>query len=142
MLDGPSQYLDRTFGDSYTFVRRSPKISRRRRPLITTNTTALDSTFDHASETVYVFCNHRDGSPKCGKVFYQGAKDTIITLLEHVGEGPYARVVTMTPAPDEYELQHHHMPARSTEQNYNTVYKLTFDYDIHLINRDDGPINM
>lgn len=141
-MNGPPQSIDSAFGDSYTFARRSSKIPRRRRSLITTNTTILESTFDHAEETVYVFCNHPRGSNECEKVFYKGAEDTVIKLPDHVGEGPYARVVSLMPAPSDYGLPHHHVRARSMEQNENDVYKLTFDYNFHLIKRDDGPINM
>lgn len=123
------------------FARRSSKIPYRRRSLITRNTTVLDSTFNYAKETVYVFYNRPPGSHECENVFYRGAEDTVISLPEHVDEGPYARVVSITPAL-ENELPHHHVRARLTEKNENIVYKLTFDYDFHLIKRDDGPINM
>ena len=142
MLDGPPQSIDNAFGDSYTVARRSSKLPNRRRSLITSNSTIIDSTFDHAEETVYVFCNHRRGSRECEQIFYQGATDTVIKLPDHVGEGPYARVVSMERAPNDYVLPHHHIRARSAEENDNEVYKLVFDYNFHLIKRDDGPINM
>ncbi|KAJ6060310.1 hypothetical protein N7444_002164, partial [Penicillium canescens] len=78
----------------------------------------------------------------CEKIFRKGAEDTIIKLPDHVGEGPFARVVSMTPASHTYELPHHHIRSRSLENNENDVYELKIDYNSHLIKRDDGPINM
>jgi hypothetical protein len=110
--------------------------------MITTNTTVLESTFDHAEETVYVYCNYPKGSYECEKIFHKGAEDTIIKLPDHVGEGPFARVVSMERAPESYQLPHHHIRARALENNDNDVFKLRFDYNFHMIKRDDGPINM
>lgn len=142
MLDGPPESIDNAFGDSYTIARRSTKIPNRRRSLITTNQTVLESTFEHAEETVHVYCNRPKGSHECEKVFHKGAADTIIKLPDHVGEGPYARVVSLEPASDSYALPHHHIRARSMDQNDNDVYRLTFDYNFHHIKRDDSPVNM
>ncbi|KAL5040855.1 hypothetical protein BDW71DRAFT_212703 [Aspergillus fruticulosus] len=142
MLDGPPESIDNAFGDSYTVARRSTKMPNRRRSMITTNTTVLESTFDHAEETVYVYCNYPKGSYECEKIFHKGAEDTIIKLPDHVGEGPFARVVSMERAPESYQLPHHHIRARALENNDNDVFKLRFDYNFHLIKRDDGPINM
>ncbi|KAJ5224936.1 hypothetical protein N7468_006161 [Penicillium chermesinum] len=142
MLDGPPESIDNAFGDSYTVARRSSKMPNRRRSMITTNTTILDSTFDHAEETMFVYCNYPKGSPECEKIFRKGAEDTIIKLPDHVGEGPFARVVSMAQASDTYELPHHHVRARSAENNENEVYELKIDYNFHLIKRNDGPVNM
>ncbi|OQD79993.1 hypothetical protein PENANT_c040G10948 [Penicillium antarcticum] len=137
MLDGPSESIDNAFDDSYTVARRSSKLPNRRRSTITANTTVLDSTFDHAEETIFVYCNHPKGSPECQKIFRKGAEDTIIKLPDHIGEGPFARVISMTQAPHTYELPHHHVRARSVESNENEVYELKIDYNFHLIKRDD-----
>ncbi|KAL4756602.1 uncharacterized protein BDW70DRAFT_164334 [Aspergillus foveolatus] len=48
----------------------------------------------------------------------------------------------MERAPESYQLPHHHIRARALENNDNDVFKLRFDYNFHLIKRDDGPINM
>lgn len=144
MLDGPPESIDNAFGDTYTVARRSTKIdpSIKRRSMITTNTTILASTFDHADETVYVYCNYPAGSPECEKIFIKGAEDTIIKLPDHVGEGPFARIVSMEPAPEGYQLPHHHTRARALNNNDNQVFRMKFDYNFHLIKRDDGPVNM
>ena len=37
-------------------------------------------------------------TPKeCRQIFYKGAEDTIIRLPDHVGVGPWARIVSMKP---------------------------------------------
>jgi hypothetical protein len=92
-------------------------------------------------ETIYVYCNFPQKSDQCQKIWYRGAVDTIIRLPHHVGEGPYARVVSMELAEPEYQLPEHHIAARAAEKNNNPVYKLAFDYSFHLSKRDDV-INM
>lgn len=109
-------------------------IPKAKRSMVTTNRTVLDQVFEATSETVYVYCNHPKNSPKCAKVFHMGAEDTIITLPAHVGEGPFARILSMEPAID-YKLPDHHLRARQVERNTNTIYKLTFDYSFHLSKR-------
>lgn len=141
MLDGPPGSLDNEFGSSFTVAKRSEELSMVRRSLITTNKTVLDTTFDHAEETIYVYCNYPNDSPKCKKIFYKGAEDTIIRLPDHVGEGPFARIVTMQLAPRDYLLPEHHIRTRAAEENSNDVYKVVFDYNFHLIKRT-SPINM
>jgi hypothetical protein len=101
----------------------------------------LNSTFDHKEETVYVYCNYPEHSQKCRKVWFRGVNDTIIKLPNHVGEGPFARIVSMEPVPPDHELLPHHIKARSLARNTNTVYALKFDYNFHLGKRDD-PIEM
>ncbi|KAL4805719.1 hypothetical protein BDV18DRAFT_160604 [Aspergillus unguis] len=144
MLDGPPESINNAFGDTYTVARRSTKIdpSIKRRSMITTNTTILASTFDHADKTVYVYCNYPAGSPECEKIFIKGAEDTIIKLPDHIGEGPFARIMSMEPAPEGYQLPHHHTRARALNNNDNQVFRMKFDYNFHLIKRDDGPVNM
>ena len=141
MLDGLPESIDNTFGDSYTVACGSTKISNRRRSMITTNTTVLESPFDHAEETVYVYCNYPKRSYECENIFHKNAENTIIKLPDHVGEGPFARVVSIERAPESYQLPHHHIRARALESNDNEVYKLKFGYNFHLIKHDDGPIS-
>ena len=137
MLDGAPGSLDNDFPASHTIARRTVEFSKRKRSLLTTNSTVIDSNFDHSEEVVYVYCNYPRDSPGCQKIWHKGAEDTIIRLPDHVGEGPYARVVSMNIAEQEYMLPQHHIQARSVERNTNPVYKLKFDYDFHLIKRDD-----
>lgn len=137
MLDGAPGSLDNDFPATHTITRRTAKLPNVKRSILTTNSTIIDSTFDHSEETVYIFCNYPQDSPECQKIWYKGAEDTIIRLPNHVGEGPYARVVSMELAEPEYKLPQHHIQARSTEGNSNAVYKMKFDYDFHLIKRAD-----
>jgi hypothetical protein len=142
MLDGPADSLDSDFSSNYNIVRRSAEIPNVKRSLMTDNRTTIDKTFEHTEETVFVYCNHPHDSPRCRKVFLNGAEDTIIRLPDHVGEGPFARIISMEPAP-EYDLPTHHIRSRQLGGNNNGIYKLTFDYDFHLIKqRDSGPVNI
>lgn len=141
MLDGPPGSLDKDFPNSHTITRRDAEVPRIKRSIITTDSAKLESNFDHAEATVYIYCNHEITSPACQHIWLGGAADTIISLPHHVGEGPFARVVSLELAESDFELPEHHVKARSLEDNSNPVYKLTFDYDFHLIKRDDQ-VNM
>lgn len=144
MLDGPEGSIDNEFATTQTVVRRSRNIPRAKRSVLTTNQTALDTVFDHAEETIHVYCNYPAGSRECQRLFIDGAEDTIIRLPAHVGEGPFARIVSMKPAQDEYQLPDHHLQHRSLERNSNPVYEVKIDYNFHLIKhkRDDEPVNI
>ena len=137
MLDGPPGSLDDDFPNSHTITRRTVEVPKVKRSLLTTNHTVIDKTFEHSEETVYVYCNTPQESKECQKVWYKGVEDTIIRLPVHVGEGPYARIVSMELAEPQYQLPLHHVEARSLDGNKTPVYKMTFDYDFHLIKRDD-----
>ncbi len=137
MLDGPPGSLDNDFPTTQTIARRQVEVPKRKRSMLTTNRTILESTFDHSEETVYIYCNHKQNSPECQRLWLNGAEDTIIRLPSHVGEGPYARVVSLNLAELEFDLPKHHVQARSLAGNVNPVYKLTFDYNFHLIKRDE-----
>ncbi|KZF20522.1 glycoside hydrolase family 18 protein [Xylona heveae TC161] len=140
MLDGPKGSLDNDFPSSFTVSRREEHIPMAKRSLVTSNQTTIDSTFDHSEETIHVYCNYPMDSPRCQKVFYKGAVDTIIRLPDHVGEGPFARIVSMEVDPD-HALPVHHLRARQIDRNRNEVYKVKFDYNFHLIKRD-SQVNM
>ncbi|KAI3068615.1 CAZyme family GH18 [Aspergillus niger] len=144
MLDGPDGSIDNDFATSHTVVRRSREIPRVKRSVLTTNQTLMDTVFDHAEETFHVYCNYPAESHECERVFIDGAEDTIIRLPDHVGEGPFARIVSMKAAHDEYQLPDHHLEHRSLERNTNPVYEVKIDYNFHLIKlkRDDEPVNI
>ncbi|KAL2060601.1 hypothetical protein VTL71DRAFT_9242 [Oculimacula yallundae] len=141
MLDGAPGSLDNSFGKSNTIARRSAKISQVKRSLLTSNKTILDATFDHSEETIYFYCNHHQDSAECKHLWIDGAEDTIIRLPAHIGEGPFARVVSVKPAEPEYELPGHHVYSRSLEKNANPIYKMVFDYNFdHITPRADGDV--
>jgi glycosyl hydrolase family 18 (putative chitinase) len=144
MLDGPAGSLDRSFQSAWTVVRRTAAIPKVKRSILTSNQTLLDSVFDHFSETLYVYCNYPAGSEECQKIWIDGAEDTIIQLPHHVGEGPFARVVSMVPAESEYRLPGHHLEHRSLKKLSNPIYKVDIDYNFHLIKlkRADQPVNI
>ncbi|RYP24055.1 hypothetical protein DL765_000783 [Monosporascus sp. GIB2] len=143
MLNGAKEAIDDNFATSQTVVRRSANIPNRKREILTTNQTLIDQVFDHAEETVFVYCNYPPGSQECEAVFQGGAEDTIIRLPHHVGEGPFARIVSMEVAPHDYELPDHHLHHRSLDGLHdNPVYEVKIDYNFHLARQDRGPVQI
>jgi hypothetical protein len=141
MLDGPPGSLDSQFPSTHTITTRDANPPNVRRSIVTNDDRIINATFDHAEETVYVYCNYPESSDECQKIWYRGVEDTIIKLPDHVGDGPFARIVSMVPVEPNYELPLHHIKSRSVLRNTNPVYKMTFDYNFHLSKRDD-PIEM
>ncbi|KAI6080959.1 hypothetical protein F4821DRAFT_265394 [Hypoxylon rubiginosum] len=144
MLDGPPGSIAGQFDRQFTVLTRDEPLNIKPRSFVTTNTTILDATFDHTEETVHVYCNFPHDSKHCTDVFIGGARDTIIKLPTHVGEGPWARIVSMEPDYDPPELPAWAIRKRSAGAVHrNGIYKLTFDYDFHLIERaDEDPVYM
>lgn len=97
MLDGPPGSIHNAFQQAFTVVQRNEPTGVKRRSLVTTNRTVLENVFTHSEEIVRVYCNYPAESLQCRQVFYKGAVDTIIRLPAHVGEGPWARIVSMEP---------------------------------------------
>ncbi|KAF7548173.1 hypothetical protein G7Z17_g7224 [Cylindrodendrum hubeiense] len=143
MLNGEKEAIDDEFGDTHTIVSRSALPSKRKREILTTNQTTLDNVFEHAEETLYVYCNYPPGSDKCNAVWSGGVEDTIIRLPAHVGEGPFARVVHMREANKNYKVPKHHLDHRSFNSLHdNPVYELKIDYNFHLVRDDRGPVQI
>jgi chitinase len=144
MLDGPQGSIDNNFATSQTVVRRSRKVDRVKRSILTTNQTALDTVFEHAEETFHVYCHYPAGSKECERIFVDGVEDTIISLPDHIGEGPFGRVVYMRPVGDEFQMPKHHLEHRSLEGIQNPVYEVKIDYNFHLIKlkREDEPVQI
>lgn len=142
MLDGPPGSIDSSFSSTFDVARRSEEIPNVKRSLITKNRTMIDTNFDHSEEILYIYCKYPTGSPKCQKLFHKGAEDTIIRLPDHVGEGPFARLVSIREADPSYQLPRHQLVKREAQGNENPVYRVKIDYNFQAIKRDDGPINM
>ncbi|KAF7176523.1 hypothetical protein CNMCM7691_002841 [Aspergillus felis] len=144
MLDGPPGSINNAFGTQYTVVTRDEPVKVTKRSIVTTNQTLMDAVFDHSEETVLVYCNYPADSKECYQVFYKGAEDTIIRLPDHVGEGPWARVVSMVPVKQlsKRDLPDWAIQKRDVSKNQNGIYSLTFDYNFHLIKRDDAQVNI
>jgi hypothetical protein len=107
MLDGPEGAISGSFPNDFTIVRREARIKKKKRDIITTDQAVIDSVFEHKEETIHVYCNYKPGSPECTKIFHYGTKDMIIKLPPHIGDGPFARIVSMEPV-DDFELPEHH----------------------------------
>jgi len=98
----------------------------------------MGSVFEHEESWHYVYC-HEGRSSQCNDVFIDGAQDTIIALPQHIGSGPYARIVSMEPVDDDV-LPEYHLNRRS-ERERSQVYKLVFDYAFDRIKRTT-PVNI
>ncbi|KAL2116052.1 hypothetical protein VTJ04DRAFT_10307 [Mycothermus thermophilus] len=144
-LHGPEGSLDNSFSTTYTFVSEKREVPKTKRSLITLDQSVLDSVFDNATQVLHVYCNYPAGSPECDKIWIDGAEDTIIRLPNHVGEGPFARVVSMKPVSSGMKLPRHHVEHRSADGLHeNPVYEVVIDYNFAAIapKREDEPIFM
>lgn len=144
MLDGPEGSIDNSFATAHTVVRKQRHVPPVKRSAVTTNQTLLDSVFDHAEDTLHIYCNYPAGSKECERLWAQGAENTIIRLPGHVGEGPFARLVSIKPADEAFELPGHHVEHRSVERLSGPVYEVKIDYAFDAIpTREDGqPVNL
>ncbi|KFA81392.1 hypothetical protein S40288_08398 [Stachybotrys chartarum IBT 40288] len=79
-----------------------------------------DAVFDHSEEVFYVYCNYPAEDKRCKAVWEGGVEDTIIHLPDHIGEGPWARILSMVTAED-YVFTRHHLTHRSTERLANNL---------------------
>lgn len=142
MLNGPDEMLDGHFGETHTVVRKQAEIPKVKREIFTTDRNKLESVFDHSEETFYVYCNHKSDSKECNHVWLGRVENTIIRLPAHIGEGPFARIVSMEAAKD-FKLPEHHLKHRSEDGIHdNEVYEVKVDYAFSEINADDGHINI
>ncbi|KAJ5732794.1 hypothetical protein N7493_004275 [Penicillium malachiteum] len=106
----------------------------RRSELLTTNRTLLDTVFEHSEETFCMYCNYPSESKQCQKVFIDGVVDTIISLPPHVGEGPFARIISIELADPVLKLPIHHLKHCALEEiEENPVYRVKIDYNFHDI---------
>ena len=142
MLNGPDGSLNDNFAKDFTVVGEKEPEGLKKRSLLTTNRTILDNVFEDAPETIHVYCNHAPDSKECRRTFYKGAEDTIIRLPDHVGEGPFARIVSMERV-DLPRLPSWVHRKRAIDANRNGIYELKFDYNFGAIKRaDDEQVNM
>ena len=143
MLNGHKEAIDDSFSETHTVVRRTAEIPKVKREILTNNKTLLDSVFDHSEETFHVYCNYPVGDDRYAQVWAAGGvEDTIIHLPDHIGEGPFARIVSMDPVKD-YHPGKHHLAHRSTSGiDENPIYQVKIDYNFHLARQDRGNVNI
>lgn len=143
MLDGPPGSIDNSFSTTNTIVRQTAAIPNVKRSIVTHNQTVMDAVFEHTEEVLHIYCNHPPGSAACEEIWIDGAEDTIIRMPDHVGEGPFARIVSMKPVT--HDLPQHHLEHRSEEGlQDNPVYEVVVDYNFGAISitqkRADNPV--
>lgn len=138
MLDGTPGAINKAFSEDFEIVTRDePPPKMRRASPLTTNQTVIGQVFEHKEETVRVYCRHAHDSHRCRRIFLKGAEDTIITLPPHIGEGPWARVVSMEPEVDVVNsaLPEWALKKRAFSENQNGIYILKFDYAFDRIQK-------
>ncbi|KAI1658123.1 putative bacteriodes thetaiotaomicron symbiotic chitinase [Daldinia decipiens] len=147
MLDGPEGSIDSSFSTTNTIVRKEAAIPRVKRSLVTYNQTVMDTVFDHTEETFQFYCNFPAGSAECNRLWIDGAEDTIIRMPDYIGEGPFARVVSIRELETDkkgFGLPAHHIKHRALQgiHNTNPVYEIKIDYNFLAITpkRDDQPV--
>jgi hypothetical protein len=76
---------------------------------------------------VLAYCSKPMGGSGCAHVFIGGATHTIIQMPKSCGKGPYARVASLEPHPDQSILLGHgdHHKRKLADES---VYALHFDY--------------
>ncbi|KAJ7636644.1 hypothetical protein FB45DRAFT_741932, partial [Roridomyces roridus] len=102
--------------------------------------TNCDSTSDQSQSVLaYCTCPIEDEDCGCGHVFIGQANDTIVKLPDTCGLGPYARVVSLEPHPDQTVLSANHA---ARKRSTDPVYSLVFDYSFTDIAEENGPVYM
>lgn len=79
-----------------------------------------------------------DEESGCNHVFIGQAEHTIVRMPSTCGQGPYARIVSLMPHPDQTILSttYHQSRIPPNEQ----VYSLKFDYNFLAIPESNGPV--
>jgi hypothetical protein len=75
----------------------------------------------------------------CAHVFIGGAEHTIVRMPTNCGKGPYARVASLTPHPDQNALIAYHQAKKPPTE---PVYLLKFDYNFDVIPSGNGTLSM
>ncbi|KAJ7864454.1 hypothetical protein B0H14DRAFT_2736332 [Mycena olivaceomarginata] len=90
-------------------------------------------------QSVLAYCSKSLSDSECSHVMIGGAEHTIVKMPDNCGRGPYARIASLTPHPNQDILSPYHQSQKpSTEQ----VYSLKFDYNFAAIPASNGPIYM
>ncbi|KAJ7864427.1 hypothetical protein B0H14DRAFT_3443479 [Mycena olivaceomarginata] len=88
---------------------------------------------------VLAYCSKSLSDSECSHVMIGGAEHTIVKMPDNCGRGPYARIASLTPHPNQDILSPYHQSQKpATEQ----VYSLKFDYNFAAIPASNGPIYM
>ncbi|KAJ7155586.1 hypothetical protein C8R46DRAFT_1196404 [Mycena filopes] len=90
-------------------------------------------------QSVLAYCSMVLSTSECSHVMIGGAENTIVKMPQNCGRGPYARVASLTPHPDQNVLSSFH---QSNKPPAEPVYSLQFDYDFAAIPASNGPIYM
>ncbi|KAK9413532.1 hypothetical protein SUNI508_11854 [Seiridium unicorne] len=137
MITGDTSAYDESLVDQWTFLdddseelsKRDTKGKAKKRDLFTNN----GDTFSNVVETHRIKCNSplRYGNETgCQSIFKGGARNTIVKMPDHVGAGPYARVVSLERV------------ASNKRDTTEEEYELTTDYDLAAAAEEEkGAVN-
>ncbi|KAJ6608966.1 hypothetical protein B0H10DRAFT_2066126 [Mycena sp. CBHHK59/15] len=90
-------------------------------------------------QSVLMYCSKALSSSGCSHVMIGGAEHTIVKMPQNCGRGPYARIASLTPHPNQDSLSSYH---QSKKPSNEPVYLLQFDYNFAAIPEANGPIYM
>ncbi|KAJ8130004.1 hypothetical protein O1611_g3626 [Lasiodiplodia mahajangana] len=137
MLEGDPEAFDQSLKTKWTFVdevdqelsKRDSNGKRYKRNYFQDPKDA----FNNVREKFRIRCNSReldtDGTA-CSSIFKGGARNTIVELPDHVGQGPFARVISLEPVSG-------HSFARNLGPRAQEVYDLEIDYDLAAAAEDE-----
>lgn len=89
-------------------------------------------------QQVPMYCS-KAGSEGCQHVFLDNVEHTIVELPKSCGLGPYARVISIEPHPDQTILSQFHSKMKPESES---VMLLSFDYNFAAVPASNGPVYM
>ncbi|KAJ6579226.1 hypothetical protein DFH09DRAFT_1447553 [Mycena vulgaris] len=90
-------------------------------------------------QSVAIYCSKVLSSSECSHVMIGGAENTIVKMPQNCGRGPYARIASLAPHPNQDILSSFRQSKKPADE---PVYLLKFDYNFAVIPEANGPIYM
>jgi hypothetical protein len=125
MITGDEGAYDESLVDQWTFLDDDQEVLSKRdktgKTIKRDIFTQRNDTFENVLETHRIRCNSLgkySNESSCQSIFKGGATNTIVKMPDHIGAGPYARVVSLTRISS--------LNKRDTTEDY----ELVTDYDL------------
>lgn len=125
MIDGDVDSYSDSLVNQWTFLSDEDTLSKRNLKLHKRNSIFefREDTFENVVETYHIQCSQlATDSDGCDKLFHGGARNKIVKMPKDFGEGPYARIVSLTP----WGSKSQNLKPRSQDE----TYELQVDYDL------------
>ncbi|KZS89652.1 hypothetical protein SISNIDRAFT_489074 [Sistotremastrum niveocremeum HHB9708] len=90
-------------------------------------------------QQVLAYCSKSMDASGCAHVFIGNVTHTIIKMPRSCGRGPYARIDTLEPHPNQNVLTASHAAQKPADEQ---VFLLKFDYNFATIPESNGPVYM